>query len=284
MSSPACADSHDQPAHLLRHASMPPAFDSVPLQSLTLEDEASFAHVALYASLKRELVDADYRFRILPPTKVLRWDRALLLNLTFWGASPDQGGDLLVDDRLEADVVTHVAWHHLARRALSSSDAKSSAEELFFGEAIASAFDLYLVGRLLGHAPESSFLATQVPAMADAAEAAGLSPRAFEKVLAGVAKDPERAFEDLRALLFDASVALLACDGAEAAYEVLTSFDGHRFAGLFHHYAMSSWVLYARAYASHALGRDERVRAIDVSLRSAPSSLAWLEREWLTDR
>ena len=47
--------------------------------------------------------------------------------------------------------------------------------------AIASAFDVYLVGRLLGHAPASAFLASQVPAMAETASAAALSERAFER-------------------------------------------------------------------------------------------------------
>ena len=76
---------------------------------------------------------------------------------------------------------------------ISSTSGAQSAEALFLGEAIASAFDVYLVGRLLGHAPDSSFLETQVPAMAEAAQAAGLPDEELEAMLDGIAADPECA-------------------------------------------------------------------------------------------
>ena len=251
------------------------------IDGLTLEDEKSFRHVALYADLKAILTKSKYPFRLLPQEARGRWDRALLLNLTFWGNSA--GGDVLESETLAADVVCHVAWHHLASRALGeSAGAAQSAEALFFGEAIASAFDVYLVGRLLGHAPRSSFLETQVPAMAEAAEAAGLDEDDFATILEGIASDPDRAFEELRALLFDATTALLACHSAEEGYDALARFDTHRFAPLLHRYELSNWVLYARAYASGALGPDARVREIDGALRSAAVSLDWLTNAWVT--
>ena len=119
------------------------------IAELTTEDEASFRHVALYGELKEVLRRDKYTFRVLPETASGRWDRALLLNLTFWGASV--GGDVLVDDTLPADVVAHAAWHHLAAKALSEGPGVPlTADALFLGESIASAFDVYLVGRLLG--------------------------------------------------------------------------------------------------------------------------------------
>jgi hypothetical protein len=68
---------------------------------------------------------------------------------------------------------------------------------------IASAFDLYLVGRLLDNVPDSEFITTQASIMGDAAEQAGLAPAQFDALLAEVTVDPEHAFEDLRSLLFD---------------------------------------------------------------------------------
>ncbi len=137
---------------------------------------------------------------------------------------------MLAGESIEADVVAHAAWHHLAARAFAPSaggaagdksgrprEALSAIDTLFLGEAIASAFDVYLVGRLLGHAPRSTFLETPVPAMAETASAAGLSERAFAALLADLARRPERAFEDLRELLCDATAALFACrDGEES--------------------------------------------------------------------
>ena len=46
-------------------------------------------------------------------------DRALLINLTFWTA--DAGGDVLVDEHVEADVVAHAAWHHVVARAIEAN-------------------------------------------------------------------------------------------------------------------------------------------------------------------
>jgi len=218
----------------------------------------------------------DYRFKV--PDGGATWNQVVFLNLTFW--DPAAQGDVLADASLPADAVAHVAWHHVARRALGPSS--SSADGLLFAEAIASAFDLYLVGRLLGHASESQFLDTQVPAMAEVADAAGLPEDRFEALLQAVSADPERAFEDLRALLFDAATALVACASVESAAAALVRFEGHRFAALLHHYELSNWILFARAYAPSALAPDPAVRAVDAALRAAPVALEWLEREWLT--
>lgn len=248
------------------------------LAELTIEDEASFRHVALYADLAEVLRRDGYSFRVLPERDAGRWDRALLLNLTFWGAS--EGGDVLVDETVPADVVAHVAWHRLASNALPTAPgAKPSADALFLGEAIASAFDLYLVGRLLGHSPDSTFLATQVPAMADAALEAGCDEATFDALLEDVAREPEQAFEDLRALLVDATTALFACAHAEQALVALDRLGGHRFAPLLHRYELSNWVLYARAYGDAE--PDPRARAVESALREADDAVAWLEGAWL---
>ena len=259
-------------------APAPNAFARRTVDELTIDDERSFRHVALYGELKEILSRAKYPFRVLDGALAGRSDRALLLNLTFWG--PEAGGDVLDTATLPADVIAHAAWHHLAFHALPAPPGEPpSADSLFLGEAIASAFDVYLVGRLLGHAPSSSFLETQVPAMADAADAAGLDEDGFEKMLEGIAKDPERAFEDLRELLFDATSALFACRSVEEACLALALHDGHRFAPLLHRYELSNWVLYARAYGGAQ--RDERARALDATLRSETLSLDWLTREWV---
>src|SRR5580704_13444691 len=122
-----------------------PAFRERTLGQLAIEDERSFRHVALYADLKEILLRDRYVFRALPEPQEGRWDRALLLNLTFWGGA---GGDVLESESISADVVMHAAWHHLAAAALGvRGGVPPSAQALFLGESIASAFDIYLVGR-----------------------------------------------------------------------------------------------------------------------------------------
>ena len=181
---------------------------------------------------------------------------------------------------MPADVVAHVAWHHLAAKALSpSAGARPSVEALFLGEAIASAFDLYLVGRLLGHAPDSSFLATQVPAMADAAANAGVDADAFDQLVQGIAEDPEHAFASLREMLSDATAALFASDTAESALTVLSGLESHRFGSLLHHYELANWLLYAHAYGSSEPA--PQVREVERSLREAKDPLQWLIDTWV---
>lgn len=249
---------------------------------LTITDEASFAHVAIYARLKRVLREAKYPFHIAAQGTQLSWDRATFLNLTFW--SSEEGADVLCEDSIPADVVAHVAWHHLATAQiarLAPEATAASADALFFGEAIASAFDLYLVGRLLRNVPDSDFIATQVSIMGEAAEQAGLAQDELEALLEAVALDPERAFEDLRSLLFDVSRALLGCRNAPEAQRVLERFGEHRFASLLHHYQLSNWVLYARAYGAADATQERAVRELDQALRTAPVALDWLAEHWL---
>ncbi len=260
---------------------VPSGFALRTIQELTIDDEPSFRHVGLYAELKTALRRDGYVFRVLPEKARGRWDRAIFLNLTYWGASA--GGDVLVDESLPADVVAHAAWHHLAIKALARREGTPmSAAAMFLGESIASAFDVYLVGRLLGHSPDSTFLETQVSAMADACDAAGLTEEAFQRMLERITEAPELAFEQLRQLLFDASQTLCASDGIDQAVSALETFDRHPFAPLLHHYELSNWVLYARAHGGTCARED--ALAIDRELRSADDSLAWLATHWLPAR
>jgi hypothetical protein len=110
-----------------------------------------------------------------------------------------------------------------------------------------------------------------------------MSADAFEALLGEVASDPERAFEDLRQLLFDACMSLVHQPSVGDAADAIAAFDGHRFGPLLHHYELSTWILYARAYGQGTGTRDASVQSIDEALRQAPVALDWLEGQWLTD-
>ena len=172
---------------------------------------------------------------------------------------------------------------HPAAAFGSSVDSRRapSAEALLLAEAIASAADLYFVGRVLPNVPDAEFVASQVPAMGDAARNAGLADDAFEALIEEVVAAPERAFEDLRALLFDVATALVPCRGVSQADAVLARFAGHRFEPILHHFELSNWVLYARAHGARPGEPDEAVRAIDRALRGAADPIAWLATSWV---
>lgn len=243
------------------------------LSELTIEDQRAFSRLPLYRALKSVLIRDGYTFRVLSPPS---WDRALVLNLTYWSAA--EGGDVLAGRRIAADVVTHVAWHHLAHKALGVAKGGPSVRSLFLGESIASAFDVYLMGHLLRVSPEASFLATQVPAFAEVARSAGMRAPAFERLLGELAADPEGAFSDLRTLLMDASLGLFESADVESAAAVFAGLEHRRFAPLLHHYELSTWVLHARAHGRDVA--DRRATRIDEALRTTPA-LDWLVEHWL---
>jgi hypothetical protein len=116
--------------------------------------------------------------------------------------------------------------------------------------------------------------------MAQAAAAAGLSEKRFERLLGHLASAPERGFSDLRELLSDATAALFACDGSEDAFAALAEFDTHRLSALLLRYELSNWVLYARAYGGRR-GPDASVRAVDRALRRSSAPLEWLATHWI---
>ena len=78
------------------------------LDQLRIDDEASFRPVGLYADLKEVLERAGTTFRVLPAASRGRWDRAVFLNLAFWGV--DGGGDVLVDEHI-AYVTSDASFH-----------------------------------------------------------------------------------------------------------------------------------------------------------------------------
>ena len=263
------------------------AFRTVSLDELTIDDEASLRSVALYGRLKQALRRSAYRFSVPAPGATASWDRVLFLNLTYWGGP--LAGDILCENHIPGDVVAHVAWHQLANRELAAPAGaatagptpRTTAAVLLFAESIASAFDLYLVGRLLVTAPECDFITTQVPIMAECAETAGMPAAAFEALMQEVSREPERAFEDMRALLFDVVTALLPCADAAHAEQALDGFAGHRFEPLLHHFQLSNWILYMRAHAGPPSPADAAVAALDATLRAAPIALDWLADHWL---
>lgn len=252
--------------------------ERTPFSALEITDESSFGHVSLYADLKSVAARANLQFLVgRRRERALSISRTLLLNLLFWEPGTS---DILSEPTLPADVVMHVVWHHLgAQRVGRGGDAD------LFVEAIASAFDLYLVGRLLGHRPDAEFLESQVPRMADAAEDAGMEPDEFEALLEMIASDPEQAFESMRRLLFDATRALVDAASPDRADATLRAFEDQPFGVLLHHFEVATWV--SRARLDRATAGDEARAAtaeaerIDAILRQQKVSLDWLDEHWV---
>ncbi len=227
--------------------------------------------IALYPRLKQLLIADRYRFRVT--SSPIDWARATFLNLSFWSA--EDTADVLVGRSIPADVVTHVAWHHLARRGLG--EAASTVDGALLGESIASAFDLYLIGRLVVAAPRSSFLEEKIEALRELVPAPRLA-----RLLGRCAADPARAFSDLRELLFAVGTSLVRARGIDDAARRLGAYDAHPLAPLLPHYNVSNWILHARAHGGTPPPRvDARIAKVERALRAAPVALDWLAARWL---
>lgn len=248
------------------------------LAQLTLRGERAFRSIHGYAELKQMLVADRFLFRAPNEgSPHAHYDRVLFLNLSFWHAG--EGNDVLVDDSIDADVVAHAAWHHAAGKALATGRAPTAAA-MFLGESIASAFDLYVVGRMLGTGKRTAYLASQVPLLSEAALSSGLTEAALAALFQRVSDAPEVSFEALRELLFDAAMALSSCRDAEEAVGCFDRFAAHPYSPFLHHFALATWVLYARAHAGPAVA-DDPAAAADRALRAAPAPLTWLIETWV---
>ena len=252
------------------------------LEAIHIDDEASFRHVGVYGRLKDVVRKAALPFCIPDERSTLaHWDAALLLNHTQW--SPSQSVEVLTANVVPADALCHRAWHYAAAEALGEH--AYTADGLLLGEAVASAFDVYLVGRLVGHVDESGFLESQVPAMRDDAESAGCDERTFERLLERMVAEPEKSFEAVRAMLFDVARGILRASTVDEAAEVLEGPAKQPFGPLLYHYELRNWVLFARALgrsvAGDGLGVDAEVGRVDAELRAATDPVDWLERQWL---
>ncbi|MBP9113261.1 MAG: hypothetical protein KBF88_10660 [Polyangiaceae bacterium] len=240
------------------------------LLDLRIADDKTFSRIPLYAALEQSLVRSKYTFRTLP--RGASWDRAAFLNLTYW--APEMGGDVLTEKRLGADVVAHVALHQLVAHALPNNVRRTSAA-LFLGESVASAFDVYLLGWHLRLGASSEFMETQLSAMSEVATSAGLTTKRFESLLQGCAEDPLLAFESLRGLLYAATSKLLKAKDPEGGERALRSFAQHPFYPLLHHYELSNWVLFAKAYGDRT-AKVSPVSRLEREFRGSKETLASL--------
>src|SRR5690348_852850 len=95
---------------------------SASLDQVIVDDEEPFLRIPLYARLKDLLRRSGYHFRI--PTgggASASWDRVLFLNLTFWNG--EEGGDVICDEHVPADVIAHAGWHQVVRQLLEPQEA-----------------------------------------------------------------------------------------------------------------------------------------------------------------
>ena len=250
------------------------SMQSVPVSELTIVDEQSFETLALYRALRTRMDEADPVFLITDPNGD-EGERARLLNLGFW--DPSSFMEVLTEPVITADQLAHNALHHCGYGALG--DAARSLEGLLLVESIASAMDIYWLGRLLAEAPYAEFLESQVPAISEAASGAGASSEEFADLLQLAAENPPKAFGDLRSVLFDTALGLTRAVDVHEADRVLREQSTHQWSVLTHHYAITNWILFARINGSHT-SDTKSVLDLDQRLRGVKNPVTELQSIW----
>ena len=243
---------------------------------LVVDDEQSFETLAEYRALKSALLRSECPFLVTSEADGEQSSR--LLNLAYW--DPAEFLEVLPEAALSADQFAHNALHYCGHRALGA--AACSVEGILFVESIASAADIYWLGRLLTEDPYAGFLESQVPAMSEAAESAGVAADEFAGLLQAAAADPSAAFGALRRTLFDTAIALVNATSVDEADEVLRAEAEQPWSALRHHYALSNWVLFARINGDKGAENDA-VRSADKRLRESEDPMTDLASMWFPE-
>jgi hypothetical protein len=237
------------------------------VKHVRIDDDRAFQSMPLYADLKQHLWRRRAHVRVLQPGQ--HWPRSQLLNLVHWG---DGGGDVLLAERMPADVLCHMAWHSVCEQTLGRAQ---TARAMLLGESVASAFDAYMIGFFLRRARMPASLQAHVEELMDDA-ASVASVKEVRGMLQCFAQDPAAAFGQLQHLLWRASLALLQARSASAAASSLARLDEHPFAMLLPHYALSTWVLYAKAYGTDNAQQGAHVMRLHRTLQKPGHALVRL--------
>lgn len=204
-----------------------------------------------------QLIDADIYTRaaipLLEPAKTLlkrknvqaavlegQVGRARLVNLLAW--DPSDHLEYLDNNSIEADQVLHFAMHQLAEHTWGSA----RAVDLITAEALASAVDIYLLGKLAEAGEEPGFLIDTLDSWGFFYEQYADEDR-LKQLLQNMIDDPFASFQRLTRFLIKATLPLLRLNDGTALSKHLAECEAEDFYPLLHHYNVTNWVLAVRA-------------------------------------
>lgn len=176
----------------------------------------------------------DHRMAVIPHSTGL----ARLVNLLHWDASENL--EYLDGEGVLADQIIHFAVHHVMNRFNQCNTAKG----MLFAECMASAADVYLVGKLSQAGEETDFLQDTLESFSTYYEMYAVDETHLELMLSTILEQPFKAMMDLANYLFQFGSALL---GAQPDLEKLIQLQEHFSYPLVHHYNISNWILTIRS-------------------------------------
>jgi hypothetical protein len=239
-----------------------------PFSALPILEADAFerANVEALGLLMDWLRDRDLQFTLFPESR----GRARLLNLIDWQVS--SGHEYLDGDAIFADQVLHVGLHHAVDATLGKS-----AAAMLYGEALASASDLYALGLLSKAGEETDFVADTMESFGAFYEMYGEEAQ-LERLLQKVTRKPYDAMLEVCNFLYQTLLPLLYPEQQETAITTLEKAESSHLYPLLHHFNTSNWVfLIRRAYAE--LSGQASVAELQQKLAGGQKAFY----AWLTD-
>jgi hypothetical protein len=176
---------------------------------------------------------ANHRFAVIAEGRGM----ARLLNLLCWDAA--SGTEFLDDQEMPADQAIHMAIHQVIERDLGST----TPEHMLLAETIASASDLYLLGKLAKAGEETAFVTETMESFSFYYETYAAKAEHLETLLQAVLTSPFMAMSQVADFLFETGLLLFQpLSNAEA----LRACTAHAFYPLIHHYNITNWIMAIR--------------------------------------
>ena len=215
---------------------MPPEVLTIEALEVFEEDRFRRAGIELYDLAFGFLRRTGVQFRILPQGMGL----SRVVNHLIWQA--DHHLEFLDGKIIHPDQVIHVATHCLLDRLWP----EAGPERLLLAETLASATDLYLLGKLMRAGEEATFLEDTLGSFDYYFELYGSTSPPLEELLQTIHDAPFRAMMDLSDYLFRFCLPFLR--GTIDEQTLTRSVEKNQpFYPLIHHYHVTNWILNLRA-------------------------------------
>lgn len=160
---------------------------------------------------------------------------ARIINLLSWSVNDRR--EYLDQPEVFADQVIHFAAHQVVAEVWGAETPAS----MLFAEAVASACDLYCLGKLSAAGVETEFMADTLASFADYYEQYAAEEEDYESVLERLLEGPHEAMAELAEFLYDTGAQLCrAKDEAEMA-EVLIPLADEIWYPMLFHYQVVHW-------------------------------------------
>ena len=203
------------------------------LTDLTIYEAEPFRRAEIGLLDAALLVLKDHRFIHLPGKGLSK-----MVDLLNWRAGARC--EHIESRGIFADQAVHFAIHHVLEGVLGGRQPQT----VLLAECVASASDMYLLGKLSEAGEETGFLSETIESYCSYYEMYAAEAEQLEHLLSAFLDDPFKTMAETAIFLFSFGTALLGPNWNRA---VLTEMTANPYYPLVHHYNLTNWILSIRA-------------------------------------